>query len=90
MLENKLSTITQNKYVITCANGTDAIQIALRAAGVRKNDLVLVPNLTFWSTFEAVVNVGASPITIDADVTDGEFVLIPYLMRSQNIHQKRR
>ena len=71
LLENKLSTITQNKYVIPCANGTDAIQIALRAAGVRKNDLVLVPNLTFWSTFEAVVNVGASPITIDADVTDG-------------------
>ena len=71
LLESKLSKITQNNYAITCANGTDAIQIALRSVGVKKNDLVLVPNLTFWSTFEAVVNVGALPITIDADLRDG-------------------
>ena len=70
-LESKLSKLTQNNYTITCANGTDAIQIALRSVGVEKNDLVLVPNLTFWSTFEAVVNVGALPITVDADLIDG-------------------
>ena len=56
---------TQTKYAMGCANGTDAIQIALRAAGVEKNDKVLIPDMTFWATFEAVVNVGATPFTID-------------------------
>ena len=37
-LESKLSKLTQNNYTITCANGTDAIQIALRSVGVEKND----------------------------------------------------
>jgi UDP-2-acetamido-2-deoxy-ribo-hexuluronate aminotransferase len=64
-LEAELSKVTGAKHSIGCANGTDAIQIALRAVGVDKNDKVLVPDMTFWATFEAVVNVGANPITID-------------------------
>lgn len=70
-LENKLKDLTQNNFAVSCANGTDAIQLALRALGVGRNDLVLVPNMTFWATFEAVVNVGASPVTVDIDLTDG-------------------
>ena len=66
-MEEKLSKTTGAKYSIGCANGTDAIQIALRAVGVEKNDLVLVPDMTFWATFEAVVNVGANPITVDVN-----------------------
>lgn len=64
-LEAELSKATGAKYALGCANGTDAIQIALRAVGVEKNDLVLVPDMTFWATFEAVVNVGANPVTVD-------------------------
>ncbi len=64
-LEAELAKVTHSKYVVGCANGTDAIQIALRAVGVAKNDKVLVPDMTFWATFEAVVNVGANPITVD-------------------------
>ncbi|MEA9356677.1 DegT/DnrJ/EryC1/StrS family aminotransferase [Bacteriovorax sp. PP10] len=64
-LEAGLAAQTKSKYAIGCANGTDAIQIALRAVGVEKNDKVLVPDMTFWATFEAVVNVGANPVTID-------------------------
>ena len=64
-LELALAQKTQTKYAIGCANGTDAIQVALRAVGVQKNDLVLIPDMTFWATFEAVVNVGANPVTID-------------------------
>jgi UDP-2-acetamido-2-deoxy-ribo-hexuluronate aminotransferase len=56
---------TKTKFALGCANGTDAIQIALRTAGVEKNDKVLIPDMTFWATFEAVVNVGAVPYTID-------------------------
>ncbi len=39
--------------------------------GVGRGDAVLVPNVTFWATFEAVVNVGADPATLDADLSDG-------------------
>lgn len=63
--ETDLKTYTQTAFALGCANGTDAIQVALRAAGVEKNDKVLIPDMTFWATFEAVVNVGAVPYTID-------------------------
>ena len=63
--EKNLNTYTQAKYSLGCANGTDAIQVALRAAGVDKNDKVMIPDMTFWATFEAVVNVGAIPYTLD-------------------------
>lgn len=66
-LESNLAKLTKAKYAIGCANGTDAIQIALRAVGVQKNDVVLVPDMTFWATFEAVVNVGANPATVDVN-----------------------
>jgi UDP-2-acetamido-2-deoxy-ribo-hexuluronate aminotransferase len=70
-LEGKLKELTQNNYAVSCANGTDAIQLALRALDVGRGDLVLVPNMTFWATFEAVINVNASPITVDIDIADG-------------------
>jgi UDP-2-acetamido-2-deoxy-ribo-hexuluronate aminotransferase len=63
--EQALKHYTDTKFALGCANGTDAIQLALRAAGVQKNDLVCLPDMTFWATFEAVVNVGADPITLD-------------------------
>lgn len=66
-LEGKLSSYLGVKHAIGCANGTDAIQIALRAVGVNKNDKVIIPDMTFWATFEAVVNVGANPITVDVN-----------------------
>ncbi|MEK9896134.1 MAG: aminotransferase class I/II-fold pyridoxal phosphate-dependent enzyme, partial [Burkholderiaceae bacterium] len=70
-LESRLAQATGVAHAITCGNGTDAIQLALRAVGVGAGDVVLVPNATFWATFEAVVNVGASPVTVDVDPADG-------------------
>jgi len=69
-LEEALAIWTNNKFAVTCANGTDAIQIALRALDVGKDDIVLVPNMTFWATFEAIVNVGATPVTVDSSLND--------------------
>lgn len=63
--EGAIKDYTKTSYALGCANGTDAIQVALRAVGVNKNDKVLIPDMTFWATFEAVVNVGAIPYTID-------------------------
>jgi dTDP-4-amino-4,6-dideoxygalactose transaminase len=63
--ESSLKSYTKTEFALGCANGTDAIQVALRAAGIDKNDKVLIPDMTFWATFEAVVNVGAVPYTVD-------------------------
>lgn len=69
-IEAKLKEDNQVHYAISCANGTDALQIALRACNIGPGDKVLLPDLTFWATFEAVVNVGAEPITIDVSLED--------------------
>lgn len=70
-LEASLSERLGVSHTVSCANGTDALQLALRAMGVGAGDVVLVPDVTFWATFESVVNVGACPVTVDVDMVDG-------------------
>lgn len=70
ILEKNLTSYTETKFSIACANGTDALQLALRALGVGKGDSVILPDSTFWATFESVVNVGADPYTVDTDPND--------------------
>jgi UDP-2-acetamido-2-deoxy-ribo-hexuluronate aminotransferase len=69
-LETRLAHEAGTAEARVCANGTDAIQLALRALGVGLGDHVLIPDATFWATFEAVCNVGARPITVDIDLHD--------------------
>lgn len=69
-LEETLARDAGAPAVVACANGTDALQLALRAAGVGFGDTVLLPDATFWATFEAVVNCGARPVTVDVDEAD--------------------
>lgn len=52
-------------YVIPCANGTDALQIALMALGIKHGDEVITPAFTFISTVEVVALLGAKPILVD-------------------------
>ncbi len=77
-LEKRLAEVLGIDHAIGCANGTDALQLALRALGVGAGDTVLVPNATFWATFEAVVNVGARPATIDVSLSDGGVDLVAF------------
>ena len=56
-------------HCVGVGNGTDALQIALRAAGVRPGDDVVMPSLTFYATAEAAVNLGARPVFCDVDPT---------------------
>lgn len=63
--EVALATYCGTKDAIACANGTDAIILALQAAGIGSGHRVALPNLTFWATYEAVIHVGATPILID-------------------------
>ncbi|HLO44692.1 MAG TPA: LegC family aminotransferase [Leadbetterella sp.] len=58
---------TGAKYAVATSNGTSAIQIALMLAGVKTNDLVIAPNITFVASINAIKYTGAKPILIDID-----------------------
>lgn len=66
-LEAKLTEYTGAKYCISCANGTDAIQIALMALGVGPGDEVITPGFTYIATAEAAAVLGAKPVFVDID-----------------------
>ncbi len=68
--EARMAAYCGTAHAVGCANGTDALQLALRASGVGPGDVVLLPDATFWATLEAVVNCGAQPVTVDIDPTD--------------------
>ncbi|SVD09342.1 uncharacterized protein METZ01_LOCUS362196, partial [marine metagenome] len=67
VLEEQLSVRVQRRHCVTCASGTDALQMALMALGVRPGDRVVVPDFTFVATAEAVRLVGAEPVFADID-----------------------
>mgnify|MGYP003615645717 FL=1 len=66
-LEEKLAAYVGAKYCITCANGTDALQIALMALGVGVGDEVITPGFTYIATAETVALLGAKPVYVDVD-----------------------
>ncbi len=66
-LEEKLTEYCGAKYCITCANGTDALQIALMALGVGVGDDVITQGFTYIATAETVALLGAKPVYVDVD-----------------------
>ena len=64
-LEEKLADYVGVKHCIACANGTDALEVALKAMGVGAGDAAFVPDYTFLSTAEAVSTNGATPVFVD-------------------------
>lgn len=66
-LEKRLANYVGAKYCATCANGTDALQIALMCYEVKPGDCIFVPSFTFFSTAEVVSLLGATPIFVDCD-----------------------
>jgi UDP-2-acetamido-2-deoxy-ribo-hexuluronate aminotransferase len=64
-LEEKLAEYTGAKYCITCANGTDALQIAQMVFGIGPGDEVITPGFTYIATAETVAVLGAKPIYVD-------------------------
>lgn len=64
-LESILADYTGTKYCFTCANGTDALEIALMALNIGAGDAVFVPSFTFYSTAEVVNLTGAVPVFVD-------------------------
>jgi dTDP-4-amino-4,6-dideoxygalactose transaminase len=74
-LEAALSDYLGGMHAVACANGTDALQILVRAAGIGPGDAVFVPSLTFVATAGAVALAGAVPVFCDVEPETG--VLCP-------------
>ena len=66
-LEQQLADYVGVKHCLTCANGTDALTLALKAWGVGPGDAVFVPDFTFFASAEVVALEGATPIFVDVD-----------------------
>lgn len=66
-LEEKLSEYTGATHCITCANGTDALQIALMALGIGPGDEVITPGFSYIATAEAAALLGAKVVYVDID-----------------------
>ena len=69
--EKKFAEFNKVKYCVGVSSGHDALKIALLSCGIEKNDKIIVPSQTFISTWFAVSEVGAIPIPIDIDLSDG-------------------
>tara|TARA_Y100001970_G_scaffold267231_1_gene356886 strand:- start:1282 stop:2382 length:1101 start_codon:yes stop_codon:yes gene_type:complete len=63
--ENNFSNYVGAKYAIGCANGTDALTIALKSLNLPKNSEVIIPAMTYCSTAFSVINCGLRPVLVD-------------------------
>lgn len=66
-LEERLAAYVGVRHCLTCANGTDALQIALMAIGVGPGDEVITPSFSYFATAETVAVLGATPVFADVD-----------------------
>ena len=83
-LEGKLAIYAGTKFCITCANGTDALQIALMALSIGSGDEVITPGFSYIATAEAAVLLGATivycdinPVSYNLDPTKLEALITP-------------
>ncbi len=79
--ESAFANYIGTKHCVGCGNGTDAIELALEALGVKQEDEVIVPNHTWTSTASAVTRNGASPIC--AKCSEIDFTIDPLDIEKQ-------
>jgi len=65
--QNNLQDYLNVRHVIPCANGTDALQIALMALDLKRGDEVITTNFSFASTIEVILLLGLKPVIVDID-----------------------
>lgn len=68
--EKKIEKYTKAKFAVALVNGTQAIYISLKTCGVKENQEVLVPALTFVGTVNAISYLGAKPHFVDSEITN--------------------
>ncbi len=79
--EQLLSDFTGMKHVITCANGTDALQMIFMAYGIGEGDVVFCPNITFIASVEPACMLGAKPVF--CDIQSDTYNLCPISLEKQ-------
>jgi len=65
--ESKFSKFTGGRFAVGVSNATSALQLSLKALGIKKNDEVILPDMTFVATGNAILNVGATPVIVDVN-----------------------
>jgi len=63
--EQKFKKFTKSKYAVGVSNATSALYLSLKALGIKKNDEVIIPDLTFAATANSVLQTGATPVLAD-------------------------
>lgn len=66
-LEERLAEYVGVKHVVSCANGTDALQLCMMLLDIKEGDAVFCPTFTFFATAEVIAFAGATPIFVDSD-----------------------
>jgi dTDP-4-amino-4,6-dideoxygalactose transaminase len=66
-LEADVAALSKTKYAIGCANGTDALLLAMRALDISRDDEVITTPFTFFATAGTIHNIGAKPVFVDID-----------------------
>ena len=85
--ESKIANLLKVKYAVATTSGTIAIFLALKALGIGRNDEVIVPNITFAATVNAVSLTGAKPILTDVNKKD---LLLDISKLKKNISKKTK
>ena len=67
IFEKELAEFCGARHAVSCASGTDALVLALRAQGIGPGDAVICPSFTFCATAEVVALVGATPVFVDVE-----------------------
>ena len=67
LFEQKFKKFTKSKYAVGVSNATAALYLSLKALGIKKNDEVIIPDLTFAATANSVLQTGATPVLADID-----------------------
>ena len=68
--ESDFSKFTGSKYAIGVSNATSALHLSLKSVGIEKDDEVIIPNITFVATANAVLYTGATPVLVDVNDND--------------------
>lgn len=79
--ETEISQYLGCKYAISCANGTDALVLALTGLGIGQGDEVITSPFTFFATAEAISRVGATPVFVD--VVKETYNINPFLIEDK-------
>lgn len=73
--ENSVASFTGAKHAVATSNGTTALHLSLLLAGITQGDKVIVPNLTFVASVNAIRHAGAEPILVDVDESNWQMDL---------------